>query len=32
MTRDIPDGMLAAGVPCRVIREISEEDSILSGE
>lgn len=28
VTRDIPDGMLAAGVPCRVIREISEEDSI----
>ena len=32
VTRDIPDGMLAAGVPCRVIREISEEDSIPSGE
>lgn len=26
VTRDIPDGSLAAGNPCRVIREITEED------
>jgi len=24
VTRDIPDGVLAAGNPCRVIREITE--------
>lgn len=28
VTRDIPPNSLAAGVPCRVIREISEKDSI----
>lgn len=26
VTRDIPGGVLAAGVPCRVIRPITEED------
>ena len=28
VTKDIPDGVLAAGNPCRVIRKITEEDSI----
>ena len=28
VTRDIPDGVFAAGVPCRVIREITDEDRI----
>ena len=28
VTRDIPANSFAAGVPCRVIREITEEDSI----
>ncbi len=28
VTRDIPPNSLAMGVPCRVIREITEEDSI----
>ena len=28
VTRDIPSGVLAAGNPCRVIRKITEEDSI----
>lgn len=28
VTRDIPANCLAAGVPCRVIREITEEDSL----
>ncbi len=28
VTRDIPAGMFAAGVPCKVIRPITEEDSI----
>ena len=28
VTRDIPEGVLAAGNPCRVIREITDEDSI----
>ena len=28
VNRDIPAGMFAAGVPCRVIRPISEEDTI----
>ena len=27
VTRDIPDGVLAAGNPCRVIRPIAEEES-----
>ena len=26
VTKDIPDGVIAAGVPCKVIREITEED------
>lgn len=26
VTKDIPDNMIAAGNPCRVIREITEED------
>lgn len=29
VTRDIPSGVFAAGNPCRVIREITEEDSVL---
>ena len=29
VTKDIPAGMLAAGNPCRVIRKITEEDSIF---
>lgn len=28
VTRDIPSGCFAAGVPCRVIRELSEKDSL----
>ena len=28
VTRDIPPHSLAAGVPCRVIREITEADSL----
>ena len=28
VTRDIPEKVIAAGVPCRVIRKITEEDSI----
>ncbi len=28
VTRDIPDGVFAAGNPCRVIREITQEDSV----
>lgn len=28
VTRDIPPNSLAAGVPCRVLREITEEDSL----
>lgn len=26
VTRDIPDGVVAAGVPCQVLRKITEED------
>ena len=26
VTKDIPSGVVAAGVPCRVIRKITEED------
>ena len=26
ITRDIPENVVAAGVPCRVIREITEND------
>lgn len=29
VTRDIPDGVFAAGNPCRVIREIAEDDRAL---
>ncbi len=29
VTRDIPPGVFAAGVPCRVIRPITEADSLL---
>lgn len=29
VTKDIPSGVVAAGVPCRVIREITEEDSLF---
>lgn len=28
VTKDIPDGVIAAGVPCRVIREITEQDQL----
>jgi len=28
VTRDIPEGVLAAGNPCRVIRRITEKDSM----
>ena len=28
VTHDIPDGTLAAGSPCRVIRKITEADSM----
>ena len=28
VTHSIPDGVFAAGVPCKVIREITEEDSL----
>jgi len=30
VTRDIPPNSLAAGVPCRVIREIGESDSVMN--
>ena len=26
VNKDIPDGVIAAGVPCRVIRRITEKD------
>ena len=26
VTKDIPSGVIAGGVPCKVIREITEED------
>ena len=26
VTKDIPDNMIAAGNPCKIIREIKEED------
>lgn len=28
VTHDLPDNVLAAGVPCRVLREITQEDSV----
>lgn len=30
VTHDIPDGCFAAGVPCRVIRELGEADSMVN--
>lgn len=30
VTRDIPTNSFAAGVPCRVIREITEADSMVN--
>ena len=30
VTRDIPDNSFAAGVPCRVIRELTEADSLMN--
>ena len=30
VTRDIPAGVFAAGVPCRVIRPITDADRMLS--
>lgn len=29
VTKDIPDNVVAAGVPCKVIREITEEDKLF---
>lgn len=29
VTKNIPEGVFAAGVPCKVIRKINEEDTIL---
>ena len=26
VTKDIPDNVIATGVPCRVVREITEDD------
>ena len=26
VTKDLPDNVVAAGVPCKVVREITEED------
>jgi maltose O-acetyltransferase len=28
VTKDVPAGVIAAGNPCRVIREITEEDAL----
>ena len=28
VTKDIPSGVIAVGNPCRVLREITEEDKI----
>lgn len=30
VTRDIPDNSLAVGVPCRVLRQIDESDSVMN--
>jgi maltose O-acetyltransferase len=30
VTRDIPSGVFAAGVPCRVIRKITDADSLVN--
>lgn len=32
VTKDIPSGVIAAGNPCRVIREITEDDRVLTSE
>lgn len=32
VTHDIPDGVLAAGIPCKVIRKLTEEDSIYKNK
>lgn len=32
VTKDIPAGVVALGNPCRVIRKISDKDSILKGQ
>lgn len=32
VTHDIPSGVLAAGVPCKVIRKLTEEDSIYKNK
>lgn len=29
VTKNIPPGVVAAGVPCKIIREITEQDSVL---
>ncbi len=29
VTHDVPDGVIAAGAPCKVIRKITEEDKIV---
>ena len=28
VNRDIPDGVVAAGNPCRIIRKITEQDKV----
>ena len=28
VTKDIPSGVVAAGNPCRIIRQITEEDAV----
>ena len=30
VTRDIPSGVLAGGVPCKVIRPITDEDRLFA--
>ena len=32
VNHDIPSGVVAAGVPCKVIRKISDKDKIDSSE
>lgn len=32
VTHDIPSGVLAAGIPCKVIRKLTEEDSIYKSK
>ena len=31
VTKDIPSGVVAVGNPCRVLRKITEEDSLIHG-